>query len=94
MDKDCDTYNETYAFMAQKLAVIVFLQILMWALSKTSLKIYSERKSLPNSQCYKSKVLFFSEKNTGFLYSCLGLAICKRGVKLSFQALPRKFDFV
>ena len=45
----------TYAFMAQKLAVIVFLQILMWALPKTSLKIYSERKSLPNSGCYKSK---------------------------------------
>ena len=47
----------------------------------------------------KSKMLFFSkrqncfeEKNTGFLYSCLGLAICKRGA--SFQALPRKFDFV
>ena len=45
----------TYAFMAQKLAVIVFLQILMRALSKTSLKIYSERKSLPNSGCYNSK---------------------------------------
>ena len=49
----------------------------------------------------KSKMLFFSErqnyfeeKTTGFLYSCLGLAICKRGAKLSFQALPRKFDFV
>ena len=41
--------------MAQKLAVIVFLQILMRALSKTSLKIYSERKNLPNSGCYKSK---------------------------------------
>ena len=45
----------TDAFMAQKLAVIVFLQILIWALSKTSLKIYGERKSLPNSGCYKSK---------------------------------------
>ena len=45
----------TYAFMAQKLAVIVFLHILMWALSKTSLKIYGERKSLPSSGCYKSK---------------------------------------
>ena len=39
----------------------------------------------------KSKMLFFSErqnyfeeKNTDFLYSCLGLAICKRGAKLSF----------
>ena len=49
----------------------------------------------------KSKTLFFSErqnyfveKNTGFLYSCLGLVICKRGAKLSFQALPRIFDFV
>ena len=49
----------------------------------------------------KSKMLFsserqnyFEEKNTGFLYSCLRLAICKRGAKLSFQALPRKFDFV
>ena len=49
----------------------------------------------------KSKMLFFSErqnyfeeKNTGFLYSYLGLAICKRGAKLSFEALPRKFDFV
>ena len=45
----------TYAFMDQNLAVIVFLQILMWALSKTSLKIYRERNSLPNSGCYKSK---------------------------------------
>ena len=45
----------TYAFMAQKLAVIVFLQILMCALSKTSLKIYGERKCLSNSGCYKSK---------------------------------------
>ena len=49
----------------------------------------------------KSKMLFFSErqnyfeeKNTGFLYSCLELALCERGVKLSFQALPRKCDFV
>ena len=50
----------------------------------------------------KSKMFFFFSKrqnylegkNTGFLYSCLGLAICKRGAKLSFQALPRKFDFV
>ena len=49
----------------------------------------------------KSKMLFFSErqnyfeeKNTGCLYSCYGLAICKRGAKLSFQALPKKFDFV
>ena len=40
----------------------------------------------------KSKMLFFSErqnyfeeKNTGCLYSCHGLAICKRGAKLSFQ---------
>ena len=45
----------TYAFMDQNLAVIVFLQILMWALSKTPLKIYRERNSLPNSGCYKSK---------------------------------------
>ena len=37
----------------------------------------------------KSKMLFFSErqnyfeeKSTGFLYSCLGLAICKRGGNL------------
>ena len=49
----------------------------------------------------KSKMLFFSErqnyfeeKKTGCLYSCYGLAICKRGAKLSFQALPKKFDFV
>ena len=42
----------TYAFMDQNLAVIVFLQILMWALSKTPLKIYRERNSLPNSGCY------------------------------------------
>ena len=37
---------------------------------------------------------YFEEKNKGFLNSCLGLAICKRGAKLIFQALPRKFDFV
>ena len=50
----------------------------------------------------KSKMLFFSERhdyfeeknNTGCLYSCQGLAICKRGVKLSFRALPKNFDFV
>ena len=50
----------------------------------------------------KSKMLFFSERqnyfeeknNTGCLYSCQGLAICKRGVNFSFQALPKKFDFV
>ena len=49
----------------------------------------------------KSKMLFFSErrnyfeeKNTVCLYSWYGLAMCKRGVKLSFQALPKKFDFV
>ena len=49
----------------------------------------------------ESKILFFSErknyfeeKNTGCLYSCYGLAICKRGAKLSFKALPKKFDFV
>ena len=49
----------------------------------------------------KSKMLFFSERqnyfeeeNTGCLYSCYGLAICKRGAKSSFQALPKKFDFV
>ena len=49
----------------------------------------------------KSKMLFFSERqnyfeerSTGCLYSCKGLAICKRGAKLSFQALPKKFDFV
>ena len=48
-----------------------------------------------------SKMLFFSgrqnyfeERNTGCLHSCYGLAICKRGAKLSFQALPKKFDFV
>ena len=34
----------TYAFMDQNLAVIVFLQILMWALSKMPLKIYRERQ--------------------------------------------------
>ena len=45
----------TYAFMDQNLAVTVFLQILMWALSKTPLKIYRERNSLPNSGYYKSK---------------------------------------
>ena len=45
----------TYAFMDQNLAVIVFLQILMWAMSKTPLKIYRERNSLPNSGSYKSK---------------------------------------
>ena len=45
----------TYAFMDQNLAVTVFLQILMWALSKTLLKIYRERNSLPNSGCYESK---------------------------------------
>ena len=45
----------TYAFMDQNLAVIVFLRILIWALSKTPLKIYRERNSLPNSGCYKSK---------------------------------------
>ena len=44
----------TYAFMDQNLAVIVFLQILMWALSKTPLKIYRERNSLQNSGCYKT----------------------------------------
>ena len=44
-----------YAFMGQNLEVIVFLQILMWALSKTPLKIYRERNSLQNSGCYKSK---------------------------------------
>ena len=32
--------------MDQNLVVIVFLQILMWALSKTPLKIYRERNSL------------------------------------------------
>ena len=49
----------------------------------------------------KSKMLFFSErqnyfeeKNTGCLYSCYGLAVCKREAKLSFQALPKKFDVV
>ena len=49
----------------------------------------------------KSKMLFFSEgqnyfeeKNTGCLYSCYGLGVCKRGAKLSFQALAKKFDFV
>ena len=49
----------------------------------------------------KSKTLFFSErqnyfkeKSTGCLYSCYGLPICKRGAKLNFQALPKKFDFV
>ena len=47
--------TDTYAFMDQNLAVIVFLQILMWALSKTPLKLYRERNSLPNSACYKSK---------------------------------------
>ena len=45
----------TYAFMDQNLAVIVFLQILMWALSETPLKINKERNSLPNSGCDKSK---------------------------------------
>ena len=45
----------THAFMDQNLAVIVFLQILMWTLSKTPLKIYRERNSLPNSGCYESK---------------------------------------
>ena len=45
--------------------------------------------------CFSPKDKTISrKKNTGFLYSCLGLAICKRGAKLSFQALPRKFDFV
>ena len=49
----------------------------------------------------KSKMLFFSERqnyleerNTGCLYCCYGLAISKRGAKLSFQALPKKSDFV
>ena len=55
MDKDCDTYNEYICIYGQKFVVIVFFQILMWALSQTSLKIYSERKSLPNSGCFKSK---------------------------------------
>ena len=45
----------TYAFMDRNLAVIVFLQILMWALSKTPLKIYRERNSLPNSGCYNRR---------------------------------------
>ena len=45
--------------------------------------------------CFSRKDKTISrKKNTGFLYSCLGLAVCKRGAKLSFQALPRKFDFV
>ena len=41
-----------YAFMDQNLVVIVFLQILMWALPKTP-----ERKETvcKNSGCYKSK---------------------------------------
>ena len=38
--------------MDQNLAVIVFLQILMWALSKTPLKIYRERNSLPKHVYY------------------------------------------
>ena len=54
---DCDTNNE-YAFMDQNLAVklIVFPQILMWALSKTPLKIYRERNSL---QIEEGKHVFF-----------------------------------
>ena len=46
----------------------------------------------------KSKMLFFlerqnyfEEKNTGCLYSCYGLAMCKRGAKLSFQVTAQKF---
>ena len=46
--------RNTYAIMDQNLAVIVLLQILMRALSKTSLQIYRERNGLPNSGCYKS----------------------------------------
>ena len=44
-----------YASVDQNLTVIIFLQILMWALSKTPLNIYRERNSLPNSGCFKSK---------------------------------------
>ena len=56
MDKDCDTYNEyIYIYGPEIGSYCLFFQILMWALSKTPLKIYSERKSLPNSGCYKSK---------------------------------------
>ena len=44
--------------------------------------------------CFSWKEHYFEEKNTVCLYSCWGLAISKRGVKLSFQALLRKFDFV
>ena len=49
MDKDCDTYNEYICIYGPEIgSYFFFLQILMWALSKTLLKIYGESKSLPN----------------------------------------------
>ena len=54
----CSGRNASYitnAFMDQNLVGIVFLQILTWALSKTSLKVYRERKSAPYSGCCKTK---------------------------------------
>ena len=49
---------------------------------KSKMLLFSERQN------------YFEEKNTGFLYSCLRPAICKRGAKMNFQTLLRKYDFV
>ena len=56
--------------------------------AKLSLEVKSKMSFFSERQNY------FEEKNTGCLYSCYGLAISKRGAKLSLQALLKKFDFV
>ena len=58
-----------YAFMDQNLVVIVFLQILMWALSKTPLKIDRERNSLQ-----KFRMLQIEEgKHVYYIYTLVTL---------------------
>ena len=66
----------TYAFMNQTLAIIVFLQILMWALSKTPLKILLQGKK----QFAKFRTLQIEEgenenenENVYYIYTCVTL---------------------
>ena len=66
----------TYAFMNQTLAIIVFLQILMWALSKTPLKILLQGKK----QFAKFRMLQIEEgenenenENVYYIYTCVTL---------------------
>ena len=56
MDKDCDTYNEYICIYGPEIGSYCFSSNSDVGLDeKTSLKICGERKSLPNSGCYKSE---------------------------------------